>query len=237
METHKKQLRCSRCSLTFTSNPALQKHLRTHGGSSGGSFPCSWCPASFSHVSSRNRHEVIHSELRPFKCTHTDCSMSFKRSQCLQKHLISHTLKLMRRNQTHFKCPYCEKSFTRKLSCQSHMRIHTGEKPFQCSHCLKSFISSSYLDKHLRSHLERLFECPHCKKSFTQDLSLQKHLQTHVGIGQYKCSQCPKIFPSNLHLQRHLHTHSEVLLFKCSHCPRAFSESHHLQTHLRTHTG
>jgi len=87
--------------------------------------------------------------------THTDCSMSFKRRQCLQKHLKSHSGERLEM------CPQCPKTFVYSESLLRHKRKHCEksltQKPnhkrrFQCSQCSMSFVRKSYLRSHLESH-------------------------------------------------------------------------------------
>ncbi|KAG2171741.1 hypothetical protein INT43_008121 [Umbelopsis isabellina] len=53
-----------------------------------------------------------------------------------------------------FKCPYCQKSFSRPSSLRIHTYSHTGEKPFQCLHpgCDRKFSVQSNMRRHLRVH-------------------------------------------------------------------------------------
>ncbi|KAJ9597510.1 hypothetical protein L9F63_011635, partial [Diploptera punctata] len=120
-----------------------------------------------------------------------------------------------------FKCPICNKSFSRKVGLR-HLRIHSDEKPFNC------FVS------HLRIHSdEKQFECSVCKKSFTFQSSLIRHLHIHSNEKPFKCSVCEKAFYQKEQLYSHLHTHSNEKPFKCSLCNMSFKQKGNLNIHFR----
>ncbi|KAI9320057.1 hypothetical protein BX666DRAFT_1366149 [Dichotomocladium elegans] len=53
-----------------------------------------------------------------------------------------------------YKCPHCEKGFSRPSSLRIHIYSHTGEKPFDCPEpgCGRRFNVQSNLRRHLRIH-------------------------------------------------------------------------------------
>lgn len=51
-----------------------------------------------------------------------------------------------------FPCSVCGKEFGRKYNMETHMKIHTGERPFQCEVCKKRFIQKGTLKTHMLVH-------------------------------------------------------------------------------------
>ena len=65
--------------------------------------------------------------------------------------------------------------------CETHIRIHSGEKPFPCNQYTKAFSEGGSLRKHLRTHPgEKPFPCNQCPKAFSQGGELKRHIRIHI---------------------------------------------------------
>ena len=56
-----------------------------------------------------------------------------------------------KRKRTQHECGVCEKSFSTASNLQTHMRIHTNEKPYECEACEMKFRQSSNFRRHMRT--------------------------------------------------------------------------------------
>lgn len=52
-----------------------------------------------------------------------------------------------------FKCTLCDKVFSHRGHANTHIRIHTGEKPFECPVCHKRFNQKAHVSSHIRIHI------------------------------------------------------------------------------------
>ncbi|XP_012994885.1 gastrula zinc finger protein XlCGF57.1-like isoform X1 [Esox lucius] len=137
-----------------------------------------------------------------------------------------------------YECNECGKRFSEKSGYRYHMLIHSGLKPFKCQDCGKAFKQKSLLWTHMIVHTgERKFSCPQCDKQYANRASLKLHLRIHTGERPFKCSVCDKDFADKDYLKTHLKIHSNEKNYHCGVCGRNFIRLGLLKLHMRSHTG
>ena len=198
------------------------------------------------------------SNFREFRCT--VCDKPFDRPYRLTRHLEIHDP-----NRPRMPCSFCNKTFTRKDSMESHIRsAHTANNTFTCEHqdCNKTFSSRSIYLSHLKVHGDtKPYHCQECSMHFTLLFELKEHLKTeHVETEETRCPECFKVFSSVKDLENHkltshrfecevcgkvfarmgyLHNHFKVhngeSIFNCRYCSEGFNSIYHYQQHLKSH--
>eukprot|EP01083_Nonionella_stella_P028481 78438_1 len=163
LNDHVKPYKCKHCDKGFGSKQYLRSHvLNRHTQNKDKPFQCRFCDYGASSQKRVTKHELVHSELKPFKCG--QCDKRFKTLQYLHSHLSRvHVKDKIKR----FECNVCQKRFTTKSYLKAHILSHSTIKPYKCSECNYATQFKNRLEKHEESHrYEKEHECDICHKRF-----------------------------------------------------------------------
>uniref|UniRef100_A0A3Q3L0A1 Zinc finger protein 574 n=1 Tax=Mastacembelus armatus TaxID=205130 RepID=A0A3Q3L0A1_9TELE len=260
--TQPKMFLCTHCGQSFSDDSGLVDHRIQKHGLKEPLHSCSYCGESFMNTTQYLYH------LREHRLT-SGTEVSSKR---LLSSLASAgdtaaysdnnnpppPAKLLQdwaRTPLPHVCPYCGKTFTRRVFLRTHVYSHTGEKLFTCKVCAKSFTNSQSLLRHSMSHTgTKPFSCDVCGKNFSQAATLKRHQLIHTSMQPrrkrgrkpvcsldnegaahlFACPHCPSRFNTEEQLNHHklLHTSHP---FPCSECGEAFKRRKDLDLHSLTH--
>lgn len=195
-------------------------------------FKCTECKKEFLRKADYQKHNHIHTGVKPYQCTL--CDAAFRQGGNLKSHEIRHHTTLMTSNDI-FVCDYCKKAFLMKETLRVHMVMHTGLKPYSCKICHMKFGRNCELHQHAKKHTgERKHECYICHTKFTTGSKLALHVKGHYGIKDQTCYMCGKSFTRRDSLKKHLACyHFDVKGFECPICKKKLKG--HLREHMRTH--
>ncbi|XP_028971461.2 zinc finger and SCAN domain-containing protein 10 isoform X2 [Esox lucius] len=137
--SHDKIFPCKFCLQPFRTRPEKLTHQKSHRFTDYRCYSCSDCPLRFDNVFVRNRHvrehrkhicqicdkefkkrhlldrhNLSHSDDKPFKCQ--VCQRAFAQASQLKSHLRVHT------GERPFQCQRCDKSFNHNVSLKNHVR-------------------------------------------------------------------------------------------------------------------
>ncbi|GFY64727.1 zinc finger protein [Trichonephila inaurata madagascariensis] len=216
---------------------------------------CRFCQRSFKTLEDCFKHSCNDST-EMFKCEL--CLMEFKYKNHLDRHAKGHSRNNCKICNEHF----CEKTFSKRLSLNVHMKTHAVGKQlcikcgvmfsneeeyaehtkehikdtkYECTLCGKKFVRRQQHDQHMMGHEKH--SCSSCNVTFSTKKMLLRHQQIIHGVTvmkKHQCSTCTKSFVRPLHLQIHERIHTGEKPVKCSHCEKNFSTQRSLAKHLKS---
>ncbi|XP_058470526.1 zinc finger protein 770-like [Solea solea] len=195
---------------------------------------CFHCFKCFQSASKLQRHELVHTGLKPFPCP--KCGRAFGQTSHLKRH------KRTRCNRKLSK-PVNRQVNIKKLktSCQQQLypritvSVPTPQQSANTS--AMSSVFNSVVSKrgktnspktNSKSKTKKLHTCGICCKNFPSSYKLSRHLVTHSGLRPFKCARCGKTFTQRCHLKVHEH--------RCRQESRTSHQTHRViknVTHLR----
>jgi uncharacterized Zn-finger protein len=189
-------------------------------------FNCNYFSNGFSTREQRDLHLEKHD--RPFRCTVEGCPtviLGLTTEKELQKHMKETHNTAVDQEQEFpaendlappearelpplprvpekkvYSCKHCSKVFSRSYNLQSHLAIHSNDRPYKCDFCPNTFARQSDLNRHKQSHnlglLGPRFICKGCGKAFTRGDSLKNHHKSKTG------QQCLPLSPLESELEQ-----------------------------------
>ncbi|XP_077474248.1 uncharacterized protein LOC144087970 [Stigmatopora argus] len=135
---------------------------RADSSAAGQKYACSRCDIVFHNPGTLVTHQRAH---LPYWC-----------DACKEQFAAKAELKRHRCDDDPGKCHLCGKTWATLWALQTHMVVHTGEKPFVCRFCGQRFTQKGSMRTHLvRKHVG----CGECGTTFDNKSQLLRHLLKH----------------------------------------------------------
>ncbi|XP_076438944.1 uncharacterized protein LOC143277880 [Babylonia areolata] len=217
------KLSCDKCSQTFQTYKALQKHMQSHVHRP---HKCEECGKSFAGAWHLRKHRLTHAKAaKTFDCS--VCQKSFASQVELDEHVQGHA------DEKPFVCEVCNKGFYSSGLLNKHKKQHASSKHV-CNVCNETFKSGAGLKEHKKTHAPpsrptpKEVLCELCGKKFASARAMCNHVckeKKKQGLQSRSCGTCGKTFPSRVCLQIHIHS-AHMDSAECLNLDRNFFSEH-----------
>ncbi|XP_070205765.1 zinc finger protein ZFAT-like [Littorina saxatilis] len=185
-------------------------------------YSCTVCEKVFKTLSHMRLHCLVHTDLKPFKCT--KCSYATNTKGNLYTHMRKHT-------GQYYQCKHCDFHSVNKSHLVEHEATHE-KKRHPCAICQKDYATGKSLINHVR-------------KYHSNTRKGQKYLQTFLQGRQvsgstviHQCHVCNRKFKKKIDRDRHLFVHDirDVnMTHQCELCEYQASRRVYLEKHYLKH--
>uniref|UniRef100_G3P8E8 C2H2-type domain-containing protein n=1 Tax=Gasterosteus aculeatus TaxID=69293 RepID=G3P8E8_GASAC len=208
---------------------------------------CLQCLKCFPSASKLERHEMVHTGLRPFHCVF--CGKAFRQAAHLKTHQKTHCERKPSKpvnQQNHNRAAplfsqYKSNAYNVKVTCppKGIMAVSDGNKLLK-DQCVTSSVENQMQPENSWCEPLNGFENDTRSASHESEDDLEQYLtnvhrKTKESVRENRCDICFKLFVSPSKLRRHFLIHTGLRPFRCDICGKTFTQSAHVRTHQLTH--
>ncbi|XP_075964406.1 uncharacterized protein LOC142968435 isoform X2 [Anarhichas minor] len=188
-------------------------------------YKCFQCLKCFPSASKLERHEMVHTGLKPFHCVL--CGKAFRQASHLKTHERTHCERKPSKpvnQQQNVRKVKADSQRQPRISVQiprqnisvnkdgTRLNSHVAEgNEVSALLCTRPAISITKVNNLLKTNSKsnitckkrKVHTCRICFKTFAFPYKLSRHLVTHSGMRPYNCSSCSKTFTQLGHLKVH----------------------------------
>lgn len=189
---------CDICSKPFHSTIVYQIHKASH-----------------SSEFKKNSHSLIDSNTNTSIHNEDDKTSEQREIVGSNSHVAVETVNEFDILHKSFRCSYCPKEFFKQSRLETHIRIHTGEKPFQCEGCGRAFSQSSARNRHSKTCLRVRYQELNVFINTTGNAVSAKEPSEVINLDSidpdtFTFTCCGKVFGSSKELRNHVERHRKI---------------------------
>ncbi|XP_032674617.1 zinc finger protein 91-like [Odontomachus brunneus] len=248
-EVETKELKCPKCSATFTRRKTLVKHMETRCGTN--IYSCKICGQQFSKKDQLRRHVEQHGRVKTYKCT--QCNKTFGNEFTLRNHLISTNHKTFMYGQE-----YDPNKRMKRVAAKVAQKIIDKIKTEVEIDDLgddgnddKTYKTYAILSGHPKRKPKKYngtkhIECDQCHKGLSSKQSLMRHLESHQ-LREEKLKKAVLEKRQKMKIESNLGDHRDndsdfdsgmdwpMDIHECSTCKKRYTTKKSLQRHQLLH--